>query len=73
MSKKTSNATAICLGDALSTIAAANELGQKAQSARASYCRHGNWLGMVPVKLPNGRLLWSAGDVTRLLAGEVLK
>ena len=73
MTKITSNAIAISRGDALPTAEAAHELGQKPQSARASFCRYGNWLGMVPVKLPNGRLLWSAADVARLLAGEVLK
>lgn len=44
----------------------------KSQTPRASYCRHGHWMNLVPVKLPNGRLLWDAGAVGRLLAGQTV-
>jgi hypothetical protein len=45
----------------------------KSQTPRASYCRHGHWMNLVPVKLPNGRLLWDAREVDRLLAGAAVK
>lgn len=45
----------------------------KSQTPRASYCRHGHWMNLVPVKLPNGRLLWDAGEVDRLLAGQAVQ
>lgn len=41
------------------------------QTPRAALCRQGHYLGMRPVKLPNGRLLWDATEVERLTAGEV--
>ena len=37
---------------------------------RAAFSKHGHWLGMVPVKLPNGRLSWDADTAYRVLAGE---
>lgn len=40
------------------------------QSIRAALCRNGHVMGLRPVKLPNGRLLWSA-DEARKLVGEV--
>lgn len=43
------------------------------QTARASLCRFGHYMGMRPVKLPNGRLLWNSSDVARLTSGEVAK
>lgn len=41
----------------------------KAQSIRASLCRKGHWMGLRPVKAPNGRLLWDAADAARVLNG----
>ncbi|PLX76377.1 MAG: hypothetical protein C0607_04765 [Azoarcus sp.] len=41
------------------------------QTLRAALCRDGHYLGLVPRKLPNGRLLWPADEVERLIAGEV--
>lgn len=41
------------------------------QTPRAALCRQGHYLGLRPVKLPNGRLLWNAAEVERLTAGEV--
>ncbi|MBL0354374.1 MAG: DNA-binding protein [Dechloromonas sp.] len=41
------------------------------QTLRASLCRNGHYMGLRPVKLPNGRLLWDAAEVERLTAGEV--
>lgn len=41
------------------------------QTARAALCRNGHYLGLKPVKLPNGKLLWDAAAVERLTAGGV--
>lgn len=41
------------------------------QTIRAGLCRNGHYLGLKPVKLPNGKLLWDAAAVERLTAGEV--
>ena len=41
------------------------------QTPRAGLCRNGHYLGMRPVKLPNGKLLWDAAEVERLISGEV--
>ena len=39
------------------------------QTIRASLCRKGHYCGIVPLKLPNGRLLWNASEVDSLLSG----
>ena len=41
----------------------------KPQTPRASFCRKGHWLGLTPIKLPNGRLGWPADDAERVLNG----
>lgn len=41
------------------------------QSVRSALCRDGAFMGMRPVKLPNGRLLWDAAAVHALMNGEV--
>lgn len=58
-------------GAKLSTEEAAAKLRAASQTPRASLCRLGHWMGMRPVKLPNGRLLWDAAEVERLASGEV--
>ena len=58
-------------GAKLSTEEAAARLRAAPQTPRASLCRLGHWMGMRPVKLPNGRLLWDAAEVERLASGEV--
>jgi len=58
-------------GAKLSTEEAAAKLRAAPQTPRASLCRLGHWMGMRPVKLPNGRLLWDAAEVERLASGEV--
>lgn len=60
-------------GAKLSTEEAAARLRVAPQTPRASLCRLGHWLGMRPVKLPNGRLLWDAAEVERLASGEAAK
>lgn len=41
------------------------------QTVRAGLCRNGHYLGLRPLKLPNGKLLWNFADVDQLLSGEV--
>lgn len=45
----------------------------KPNSIRSAFCRQGHYMGMVPVKLPNRRLLWDVAQVQTLLDGEVLQ
>lgn len=71
--KQIITAPAAQAGAKLSTEEAAATLRAAKQTPRASLCRNGHWLGMRPVKLPNGRLLWDAAEVERLANGEVLK
>ena len=59
------------LGAKLTTNEMAAQLRIVGQSVRASLCRNGHYLGMRPVKLPNGKLLWDANEVARLVSGEV--
>lgn len=70
--KKTTTAPSVRLGAKISTAKVAAAFSAEEQTPRASLCRFGHWMGMRPVKLPNGRLLWDADEVERLLAGEVL-
>ena len=39
----------------------------KQESVRCALCRNGHYLGVVPAKLPNGRLLWPKESAVRLL------
>ena len=56
----------------LSTEELASVLRIVPQTVRAGLCRNGHYLGMRPVKLPNGKLLWDAAEVERLVSGEVI-
>lgn len=69
--KQITTAPSARTGAKLSTEEAAAKLRAAPQTPRASLCRLGHWLGMRPVKLPNGRLLWDAAEVERLASGEV--
>ena len=69
--KQITTATTARSGAKLSTEEAAAKLCAASQTPRASLCRLGHWMGMRPVKLPNGRLLWDAAEVERLASGEV--
>lgn len=51
----------------LSTETLASQLSIKPQSIRARVCRTGSYFGLVPKKLPNGRLLWPSDASERLL------
>lgn len=47
----------------------AGELREAEQTARKNYSQKGHYHGMVPIKLPNGRLLWRKADLLALLEG----
>ena len=49
---------------------AAAELGVKGGTLRRSLCVKGHYMGLRPVKLPNGRHIWEAEPIRRL-RGEV--
>ena len=57
----------------LSTEELASVLRIVPQTVRAGLCRNGHYLGIRPVKLPNGKLLWDAAEVERLVSGEVTR
>lgn len=52
----------------LDTAEAAAVLRVKPQTLRRCLCMQGHYLGIVPLKLPNGRLLWPADALDRLTA-----
>lgn len=54
----------------LTTEKFANQIGIKPHTARRAYCLNGHYMGCVPTKLPNGRLLWNRIDLERLLNGD---
>ena len=56
----------------LTTVEMAECLRISPKTPIAALSRAGHYLGMVPCKLSNGRLLWDADKVSRLLKGEVL-
>lgn len=41
------------------------------QTFRRELCLKGHFKGVIPVKLPGGRLLWDADAIDRLVRGEV--
>jgi len=41
----------------------------KPQTVRRGYCIDGHYMGIKPLKLPNGRLLWPVDEIRRILAG----
>lgn len=51
----------------LTTNQLADALGVKGSTVRRSLCVRGHYLGVRPVKLPNGRLLWPLSEVERLI------
>lgn len=54
----------------ITTQAFADGLNTKLQTVHKHYCQKGHYYGVVPVKLPSGRLLWNQSDLDCLLAGE---
>lgn len=55
----------------IQTATLAQRIGYKSASIRTAVWRNGHFQGIKPFKLPNGRLLWPADAVARLIAGEV--
>jgi len=60
---------------AIQTAALAQRIGYKSASIRTHVWRNGHFMGVKPIKAPNGRLLWPADTVERLTstAGGVAK
>lgn len=52
----------------IQTAAFAKQLGYSSASIRTAIWRKGHFNGITPIKLPNGRLLWPADAVDRLIA-----
>lgn len=51
----------------LTTPELAQAIGIRPDSLRVHLCRRGSYYGLRPTRLPNGRLLWPADSVERLL------
>jgi len=51
----------------LPTKGAAQAFGVEGQTLRRAFCVNGHYLGIKPVKLPNGRLLWPTDGIGRIL------
>lgn len=45
-------------------------LSIRPQSIRKRYCQTGAYFSLRPVKLPNGRLMWPADAINKLVEGE---
>lgn len=54
----------------LTTAALAGAIGIKPESIRVRLCRRGDYFGITPQKLANGRLLWPADAVEKLAGGQ---
>ncbi|WP_341645425.1 DNA-binding protein [Thauera sp. SDU_THAU2] len=52
----------------LDTAEWASALRVKPDTVRRALCLKGHYMGVVPIKLPNGRLLWPADALDRLTA-----
>ena len=50
----------------LSTKEFARELHVKDESVRRSLCIKGHYLGIRPLKMPNGRLLWPVPEIKKM-------
>lgn len=54
----------------LTTTDLSSALGLKPESIRSHYYRNGSYYGLQPLKAPNGRLLWPADSIERLVGKE---
>ncbi|WP_371142184.1 DNA-binding protein [Burkholderia cepacia] len=45
-------------------------LSIRPQSIRKRYCQTGAYFTLLPVKLPNGRLMWPADAIEKLAGGQ---
>lgn len=68
--KVATTAPSACPAVKITTEEMASRLRIVPQTARAGLCRNGHYMGLVPRKMPNGKLLWDAAEVERLLSGE---
>lgn len=60
------------VGAVMTTDEIAVWLKLRPQTIRKHYSKYGTFMGIRPVKLPNGRLRWNSSEVARLLRGEAL-
>jgi hypothetical protein len=51
----------------LNTRELATRLGKQPHTLHASYCRNGHYFSLVPLKLPDGTLMWPDDSVDQLL------
>jgi len=51
----------------LPTKEAARYFGVQGQTMRRGLCLNGHYLGIIPIKLRNGRLLWSTDKILEVL------
>ena len=54
----------------LPTREAAQVFGVRGQTLRRAYCVDGSYMGIVPVKLPNSRLLWPTNKIRQILGAR---
>ena len=57
----------------LTTEQFARNLGVKPESVRSRVCRTGEYFGVRPEKMVNGRLLWPSDSAARLIVGDSRK
>ncbi len=60
------------MGKNFSTEQFAELVKVKASTIRRGLCVDGHYMGVRPVKLPNGRLIWPSEPVDKLLNGEAV-
>jgi hypothetical protein len=51
----------------ISTDRLADMFGVKSQTIRRSLCINGNYYGLTPMKMPNGRLMWKYSEALELI------
>lgn len=54
----------------MTTSQLADRIGIRPQSLIVAICRKGDYFGLRPTKLPNGRLLWPENSVELLTGGR---
>jgi hypothetical protein len=55
----------------LPTREAARVFGVQPQTLRRGFCVDGSYMGIVPAKLPNLRLLWPTEKIREILEGRI--
>ena len=54
----------------LTTNDLAKSFNVRGSSIRRALCIHGHYMGMVPVKWPNGRLGWRKSQMDSIISGQ---